>query len=277
MTGKASWLLGLICLVLSLSACAVNLLSPLPNMLAGASSQAPKKSADKFASYEWTAIAPGLEWLETTLDNDEWSQLKILRVDPRLFRFRVRYSPGQPMSLAAWRVQEPDAAAIINANFFDPSYRALGLVISDGESHGSAYREGGGLFLATDERATVRASHRLSQRDLAAARQAAQGFPLLVEHGEQAYFGAASSRSRQERAPRTAIAEDTAGNILIISAPLPGPTLGDLSAFLAGSALKIESAFNLDGGASAMLAAPGINYFQPSFDAVPAILVVYEA
>ncbi|MCY4018724.1 MAG: phosphodiester glycosidase family protein [Chloroflexi bacterium] len=251
-------------LLLMLSACNIEL-NALPGAIAVAPSEAVPGSG-------WTVIAPGLAWREIAQDQDQLSQLKILRVDPQHYSFRAKYSPAKPYSLAQWRAREPEAAAIVNANFFDPSYLVLGLVISDGQAHGRPYRERGGSFLVKEGQPAVRANHGLSQRDLASAEQAVQGFPLLVDTGEQTYFG----QARQERARRTAIAEDAAGRILIISAPLLGPTLRDLSAFLAQSDLEIETAFNLDGGGSTLMAVPDIDYYQPSFDAVPAILAVYK-
>ncbi len=267
MAGKASRGFGLhslLSLVLTLSACNIALTA-----LPGAITEAPIRTVP---SAGWTLIAPGLEWREISAVEDPLSQLKILRIDPRNYIFRVKYSPSQPYSLAQWRAQEPSAAAIVNANFFDPSYLALGLVVSDGVTHGSPYLKRGGSFLVKNGRAAARANASMSQRDLASAEQAVQGFPLLVENGEQVYFGP----PKQERARRTVLAEDTAGNILFISAPLLGPTLGDLSATLAESDLAIETAFNLDGGGSTLMAVPGIDYFQPAFDAVPAILAAYK-
>lgn len=251
-------------LLLTLSACNIQL-----KALPGAIVEAPNTAVPGSG---WTVIAPGLEWRDITEDKDQLSQLKILRIDPRKYSFRAKYSPAKPYSLAQWRAREPEAAAIVNANFFDPSYMVLGLVISDSEAQGSPYLERGGTFLVNGDRAAVRANHSMSHRYLESAEQAVQGFPLLVENGEQAYLG----QAKQRRARRTAIAEDTAGKILIISAPLLGPTLGELSAFLAESDLEIETAFNLDGGGSTFMAIRGIDYFQPSFDAVPAILAVYK-
>ncbi|MCY4072423.1 MAG: phosphodiester glycosidase family protein [Chloroflexi bacterium] len=267
MAGKASRVCfrhSLLTLLLTLSACNMQL-----RALPGAIAEAPGAAVPRSG---WTVIAPGLEWREITQDKDQLSPLKILRIDPGNYAFRARYSPAKPYSLAQWRAREPEAAAIVNANFFDPSYRALGLVTSDGEAQGSPYLERGGSFIVNKGQAAVRANTSMSQRNLESAEQAIQGFPLLVEKGEQAYFG----QAKQERARRTAIAEDEAGNILIISAPLLGPTLGDLSAFLAESDLEIVTAFNLDGGGSTLMAVRDIDYFQPSFDAVPAILAVYK-
>ena len=101
--------------------------------------------------------------------------------------------------------------------------------------------------------------------------QAAQGFPLLVNQGEPAYFSSTSG----QRNRRAIIAEDDSGNILILVSPLLGLSLRDLSAYLPTAGLDIVTAVNLDGGGSTMLALPAADYFQPSFDTVPAILAVY--
>ena len=98
-----------------------------------------------------------------------------------------------------------------------------------------------------------------------------QGFPLLVKDGKQAYFASAS----EERTRRTLIATDKRGNILILVSPFLGLSLMDLSAYLPKTDLEIDSAFNLDGGGSTMIALPGADYFQPSLDPLPTILAVY--
>ena len=267
MSGKARlvcYKFSLLTLLLLLSACNIRLDS-LPSARVEAPTEAIPRSG-------WHTIASGLDWREVTPENDGLGQLKILRIDPQKYSFRVVYSPGEPLSLAQWRAQEPNVIAIVNANFFDPAHFALGLVISDGVSYGSAYLERGGTFLVMNGKPAVRGNRAMPYRVEEAAVQAVQGFPILVENGKQAYFG----QPNQQRTRRTAIAEDAEGNILLISAPFLGPTLGDLSAYLAESDLNIESAFNLDGGGSAMMAVYDIDYFQPSLDAVPAILVVYK-
>ncbi len=254
--------LPLLTLLLMLSACSIPF-KALPGELAEAPA-APGSNGG------WSLIAPGLEWREWRPEQDQ--VINILRIDPQSYSFQVKYNPRQPYSLAQWRAKEPAAVAIVNANFFDPSYVALGLVVSDGEARGRPYLERGGSFLVKQDRAAVRANDALLVGELAAVEQAVQGFPLLVENGEQRYFGP----PKQERARRTAIAEDKTGKILIIIAPFVGPTLGDLSALLAESELGIETAVNLDGGGSTLLAVPAGDYFQPSFDAVPVVIAVYK-
>ena len=246
-----------------LSACSLPDMLP-PTPLARVESAARPQS-------DWQTLAAGLEWRTYLPDNSEIAQLNVLRINPALYRFRAVYRDREPLGLAAWRQLEPNAAAIINAGFFDTSSRALGLVISDGERYGTAYQDRGGTFAVQDGRPTVRANR--SQPYLAgeALEQAVQGFPLLVEKGEPTYF----NRSTARRTRRTVIAEDKNGSILLMVSPFLGLSLADLSAYLPTTDLNIETAFNLDGGGSTMMAVPDIPYSQPSFDPVPTILALY--
>ncbi len=220
---------------------------------------------------EWQPIASGLDWRALNPDGDNIAQIIVLRIDPAQYRFRAIYHPGEPKNLSQWRELEPAASIIINANFFDRAGGALGLVVSDAVSYGSPYRDRGGTFLVENGSPSIQ-THRsqppLSPQNL---EQAVQGFPLLMENGEPAYF----STNRGERNRRTMIAEDRQGNILIMVSPFLGLSLADLSAYLPTTDLDIQTAFNLDGGGSTMLALPAMDYFQPAFDAVPAILTVY--
>ncbi len=219
----------------------------------------------------WRTVAEGLTWRTVIPDGDELAQLIVVRIDPALYRFRAHYSPGQPKRLSQWRDQLPEAAVIINANFFDETGHALGAVVSDGIASGRAYRERGGSFIVRGGEAAVLANWGASFEFDGGIEQMIQGFPLLVAEGLPSY----ASTGRGERTRRTVIAQDAAGQILIIVAPFLGQSLADLSAFLAEADLAIVTAVNLDGGGSTLIALPDADYLQPSFDAVPTVLALY--
>ena len=220
----------------------------------------------------WQHIAAGLQWRKLIPNGDELAQLIVVRIDPGLYRFRAVYRTGQPESLARWRALEAEASLIINANFFDENHRALGLVVSDGFASGSSYRDRGGTFLVRSGEPEIITFHSQLRLNIQGIEQAVQGFPLLVEKGERAYFAA----GKGERTRRTILGIDKRGHVLIMVAPFLGLSLADLSAYLAETDLEIDAAFNLDGGGSTMIALPGADYFQPSLEAVPTILAVYR-
>ena len=225
----------------------------------------------KTAAPAWETLADGLEWRTLIPNGDELAQLIVVRIDPQRFRFRALYSPGHPRRLSEWRAEAPDAAVIINANFFDEAYRALGAVVSDGIVHGAFNDDYGGSFLARDGAASVIVNHTLNFSQANTIDQLVQGYPMLVDQGDPAYV----RRTGSQRARRTVIAEDSRGNILILVAPYLGLSLADLSEYLTRTDLNIVRAVNLDGGGSTLIAIPGADYTQPSFDAVPTILAVY--
>lgn len=218
----------------------------------------------------WQQIAPGLQVRTMMPLNDASAQLLVARIDPKQYRFRAIYQPGVAQSLAAWRAQEPDASLIVNANYFDSARRAMGLVVSDGHAHGEAYRRLGGTLLVRNGEAAVVPNHASMQ--LHPSEQAVQGYPLLIKNGKQAFTDPRGA----ERNRRSVIAQDSQDRILVMIAPYLGPSLQQLSAFLASADLDIVTAFNLDGGRSTMLALPDADYMQPSLQAVPTILAVYK-
>lgn len=253
----------LFCLVTMLSACNV------PSAILATESMIPEPTASPLS--DWVLIEDGLEWRRLKPHGDELAQLIVVRINPKYFRFRAVYRAGDPQSLASWRELEPAASVIINANFFDRENRVLGTVVSDGVAHGAAYVDRGGTFLVRSSVPSVIGYRSHSLRIENTVEQAIQGFPLLVDDGEQSYADVRAS----ERNRRTLIAEDVSGNILIMVSPFLGLSLADLSAYLPTTDLDIVTAVNLDGGGSTMIALPGIEYFQPAFDAVPTILAVY--
>ncbi len=220
----------------------------------------------------WRPIADGLQWRKLLPAGDELAQLIVVRIDPSHYRFRALYRAGQPESLSGWQTLAPETSVIINANFFDTDYEALGLVVSDGEPSGVAYRDRGGSFLIRGDQPEIVTYRSARAPKIDSIEQAVQGFPLLVEAGRQAYFG----RGSGQRTRRTMIGIDRQGMVLIMVAPYLGLSLADLSAYLPSTDLDIDTAFNLDGGASTMIALPGAGYRQPSLDPAPAILAVYR-
>lgn len=220
----------------------------------------------------WQTIDDGLQWRTLIPNGDELAQIIVARIDPSRYRFRAVYHAGQARNLSNWRALEAEASVIINANFFDENDFALGLVVSDGAAHGIAYQDRGGTFLVRNGAPAIVSNRAQTLPERASIEQAAQGFPLLVEDGRQAYFAEASG----ERTRRTMIGIDRLGNVIVMVAPFLGLSLADLSAYLPQTDLEIDIAFNLDGGGSTMIALTDAGYFQPSLEPVPAILAVYR-
>lgn len=215
----------------------------------------------------WQTIALGLE--QRTYQTETGVLLEVVRIDPTYYQFRVHYRAGEPLTLKAWREQLPNVAAFINANFFDPQYQVLGLLVSDGQVYGRSYRNGG-TFVVQNGIPRVRATEYEPYQG-EALEQAVQAFPLLVYNTQAAF----TNSQELVASRRSVIGQDSQGRILLMVTPGFGLGLYPLSQYLATTDMDLVTAFNLDGGGSALLYSAPTDYGIPSFDAVPAVLAVY--
>ncbi len=221
----------------------------------------------------WTTLAAGLEQrLYNPQPDNPLAQLYVLRIDPARYIFRAHYRPGNPQTLSAWRLALPDAAVIVNGNFFDESDQALGLVVADGVPYGSSFQGFGGLFQVQNGQPRVRSTIREPYDGSEVLEQAVQAFPMLVLDGTATY-----EREDNDISRRTIIAQDRQGRVLLMVTPLVGLSLPALSAYLPTTDMALSAALNLDGGRSTMLSlqAGSASYTLRSFDTVPTVLAIY--
>ncbi len=226
-------------------------------------------------SATWETLAPGFERRYYRPGGDYvLTQLVALRIDPLQYSFSAHYRPEAPLNLAGWRDALPGAVAFINANYFDPQNRALGLVVADGVAYGQAYQGIGGMLQVQNGGVRVRSTI-LEPYAGEALEQAVQAFPMLMTNGQASFANTQGDRVSR----RTLVGQDIEGKIVLMeTTSLTGIKLVDLSQYLASTDLNLVNAVNLDGGGSTLLALtlPGQpTYFIPSFDPVPTVLAVY--
>ena len=226
-------------------------------------------------SSAWETLAPGFERRFYRPGGDyPLTQLIALRIDPFLYSFSAHYRPGAPLNLSEWRAALPGAVAFINANYFDPDNRALGLVVVDGVAYGQAYQGMGGMLQVQNSGVRVRSTI-LEPYAGETLEQAVQAFPMLMTNGQASFANTQGDRISR----RTLVGQDTQGKIVLMATTsLTGIKLVDLSQYLATTDLNLVNAVNLDGGGSTLLTLtlPGQpTYFIPSFDPVPTVLAVY--
>ncbi len=223
----------------------------------------------------WQSIAPGLD--RRNYDPDllnPITRMVALRIDPAQYTFRAHYQPGQAFNASEWTMALPQAIAFVNANFFDPSDIALGLLVADGVVYGQSYTDRGGTFLVENGQPRIRANLREPYQG-EPLEQAVQAFPMLVLDGFAAFTDNIQDRSTR----RTIIAQDSSGRIILLATPVLGLTLRDLSAYLPTTDMNIVSAFNLDGGRSTMMVIHSAGLSETvvsSIDSVPVVLAVYS-
>lgn len=241
-------------------------LTPVTNSGSTATSQAPLNV--------WIHAAPGVDlryedWKSPGADEDT---VTIARFSLNRVHIRVGYQPTKPMGISDWMKQE-HAIAVMNGGYFDQRNQTTGLVISDGQAFGTSYNGFGGMF-SVDAQGNVSLR---SLRDQPYApnneqlQQATQSSPMLMVNGKRTQFNANAESSR-----RSVVAIDKQGRLLLIASAGQAFSLDELADLLASSDLSIDSALNLDGGASTGLYvnAGSQHVAIDSFVGLPIVIVV---
>jgi uncharacterized protein YigE (DUF2233 family) len=196
----------------------------------------------------WIQAAPGVEirYEDWKSPGDTEDTVTIVRFDVRHTRLSVAYQPMNPLTMSQWMKKE-QATAIINGGYFDEQNNAEGLVVSNGQASGTSYSGFGGML-------SVNSQGQISLRSLSEdpydpgseqLEQATQSSPVLMLHGKRTQFNADAASSR-----RSVVAMDKQGRLLFITSPGMAFSLDELADLLASSDLSIDTALNLDGGAS---------------------------
>ena len=221
----------------------------------------------------WNILKSGLENRVINLVSDDGvlqETVYIVRIDPNNFRFEVGYLPGDPMSLQGW-LEQSGADLVVNGGFFTEENQATGLVIADGESFGASYQGFGGMLAIDQDGPTLRSLADAPYNSEEQLIGAVQSFPIVLLPGNQVGYTKLGDGAR-----RSVIARDSQGRFIILVTGIGLFTLSDLSQYLADSDLNLETALNLDGGASAGLLLSNPKEGIPSFSLLPTVILVYE-
>jgi hypothetical protein len=219
----------------------------------------------------WLLAAPGIE-LRRLRPPVAPAPVSIVRIDPTQARFRIGYDPAAPQSIEDW-AQRTGAVAVINGGFFDVGNTTTALLVQNGVAVGESYVGRGGMFtVGPDEQVGLRSLADAPYTPGEPLAQALQGWPLLVRPGGEATY----TYEDGDRARRSAIALDQAGNVLLIASAVPAFTLAEFSTWLAGADLGITTAINLDGGSSTglLLQSDSAGERISPFIALPIVLLV---
>lgn len=172
----------------------------------------------------------------------------VLRFHPRQWSLRhvKAEETGSRLTDAAGFRKVRSAAAAFNGIYFDPSYKPLGLMVSDGKELSRLRRVDHGVF--TVAAAGPGLQHARRWREPAGLDFAAECGPRLVVDGLPLHFKAGLAR-------RTVLGFDPEGRVyVVVTQGVVG--LEDLARFLArrvsDGGLGLRGALNLDGGSSTM-------------------------
>jgi uncharacterized protein YigE (DUF2233 family) len=196
----------------------------------------------------WNQWAPGVElryehWKDVGNNEDT---MTIARFDLHHVHLSIGYQPNRPLSLKNW-MQQTRALAVIDGGFFDIRNRAVALLVSNGQRYGSSYIGFGGM-LSVDKQGSISLRSLRVQPydpDNEQLEQATQASPMLIIGGQRTQFQANASARRW-----SVVAMDKQGRLLLIVSPSQTFSLDELADLLVSSDLSLQTAMNLDGGAS---------------------------
>lgn len=224
----------------------------------------------------WETQAPGAEMRYETWKSagGNTDTVNIARFDLHKVHISIGYQPDQPLYLNNW-ASKTGALAVINGGYFDQQNHPTALLISNGQAYGTTYSGFGGM-LAVDAQGNVTLRSLREQPYEAAAeqlQQVTQSSPLLVLNGLRTQFDANAANQR-----RSVAAIDKQGRLLLIVSPANAFSLDEMADLLVASDLSLQTALNLDGGASTGLFVKGAgtreNVNVDSFAQLPIVIII---
>ena len=229
------------------------------------------------STINWNKIKRGVETCTLSWKNNEATfatNVFMLRFDPDYIKTRVLYQHG--LTSVKKIAESEGALAAINASFFDPDGRPLGLLVQNSKITQRMPQRGmmsSGIFCLKYNRPQIFHRCNISMHGVT---EAIQSFPRLIYNGKRIQ----QIRNKHEVKRRSAIAVDYKGNIIILSTDthFGGLSLNDLQDLLLKPKLNIRSALNLDGGRSSQLYFNSKNYSKHiiGLSDVPVFLGFFE-
>lgn len=221
----------------------------------------------------WQELRPGMQFRRVSVEVGDWVDwLVLLRVDPSRADFQMRYAPDAPQQVRDWQLLA-GAAAVVNAGFFNQDNRITGLLISDGQTHGQTYRGFGGMFFVRDGQPALQWLAEHPYQPDPRITQAVQSFPMLARDGRVIDGIPASGQLSR----RSFVSIDREGWVVFGVTTMPVWSLTALAEYLVHrSELALDSALNLDGGASSGIWVSGVpdGLLINSIDRVPAVIAI---
>ncbi|MBI2340189.1 MAG: phosphodiester glycosidase family protein [Deltaproteobacteria bacterium] len=226
---------------------------------------------------DWMRLEPGLSYQKIAVDKKHSESvpylIHVFKIDPRRYDFRPvlaapeRYEPIR-------RLAESEGAIIaVNANFFDPSGKPLGLIIKSGKEINPFKKiSWWGVFYIEKGRPHI--VHSADWKNTSGITTAVQAGPRLVVNGKV-------PRLKARKSQKTAVGINQKGEVILLTTLFPFE-VGELAKLMARSEAKgglgCVAALNFDGGSSSQMYAR-IGSFElrlPSYIGVPVGLGVFR-
>ncbi len=201
----------------------------------------------------WQQLPSGLQYARTTthVGPDRVSvPIHLIALHPKQFELRVvrAQDHGQVLGEAEFFRSSVGALAAVNAGYFDPQYKPLGLLVSASKTLSRLRKVDHGVFAVAHQQASLQ--HAKTYTAPADLEFAIECGPRLVVAGEPLHFKPGSDR-------RVAIGTNGSGQV-VIAATEGVLSLAEWAQWLARPVTTggagLSDALNLDGGSSTMMA-----------------------
>lgn len=229
---------------------------------------------------KWQNIEKGLDFARYTLGPEEAllrSEVLLLKISPEFFSFDLSIRKEAPRVDNVKNLTKASGAlAGINANFFDPKNKPLGILIKDARILQNMHRQGNVLTGVFSIDST---GPKIEYRDLFSSVNkllALQAGPRLIEDGKVLKLSSPEVTSR-----RSGVALTRKNEVILYVTLLrfPGASLLEIQHMLIQPELEIKDALNLDGGGSSQFYLDKIGSLSEEInisggDDVPVALVI---
>jgi len=226
---------------------------------------------------QWQQLSEGLEIGDILWKNKQTgfsTTIFLLRVNLDFFSLRVLYN--KLLTTAKEIAASEGAAAAINASFFDPNGRPLGLIVQNRKIVQPLPRlsmKNSGIFCLKYARPQILHRNAFASEGVV---EAIQSFPRLINHGQPIK----DIKNDSEITRRSGVAVDYRGRLIfyITDTQLSGISFSELQNFLMMPELNVKSALNLDGGRSSQLYIDFNNYSKEisGLSEVPVFLGIFS-
>ena len=218
-----------------------------------------KKQLLENASPTWQTIGEGVDILTLTADSENipaGTNLFFIRFHCDKIQTFVLHDKG--LSTAQRIAEDTKALAVINASFFSPEGKPIGLVMQEGKVTNKLPTRGmldSGIFCIKNGWPMI--FHR-NYFQPSGITEAIQSFPRLVCNGKPV----AEVTDNDKRRRRSGIALDSEGRIIIFitDTNLGGVSFKEIQKILLKPKLNVRAALALDGGGSSQLYLKYKNY-----------------
>lgn len=194
----------------------------------------------------WRAVETGFEIadLEARVNGQVVDRIRLVRIDPALFRFEVKTAFRGDTTMDDW-MTSLHPVMVVNGSYSDRHGRAATPLIGGGILQGPGdYDARAGAFISREGSVSVLDLRAVDYRTaFTGASDAMVSFPLLIADGRTHV-----EHPSQWLANRSFVGQDDEGHVIIGTTDDAFFTLDRFARFLLDSPLELTTALNLDGG-----------------------------